>query len=208
MFKTHITNLEDAKLAIEQYGECWLHGCGNIYTDKGAHEFRAKYGNPLHNGNPSAGAYFVHFTSVSQVPTSLERLHGMFHANRTKQVEEAAAKDNKVAAPVQVLKARATPPKAQGEAGTTEDLSGASAHLAQKAAHLQSREVLLDETEVNLELKSQELANKELSILQAQKDAAAATEALKAKEAQLAAMEAELKKQAAILAKKTPAANS
>lgn len=82
MFKTSQSNIPQIKATIKAYGECWFHGCGNIYADKQASDFRQKFTNP----NSEEAAYRIHFTSVAQVPATVEDLNKKLMSSRNDEM--------------------------------------------------------------------------------------------------------------------------
>jgi dsRNA-specific ribonuclease len=82
MFKTTQENIPQIKATIKAYGECWFHGCGNIYADVSASDFRQKFTNP----NSEEAIYRIHFTSVSQVPATLEDLNKALMSSRSQEI--------------------------------------------------------------------------------------------------------------------------
>jgi hypothetical protein len=84
MFKTRQTNIPQIKAVINEYGQCWFHGCGNIYVDKKESDFRKEFTNP----NSEESVYRIHFTSISQVPSTVEDLDKLLLASRNKEMIE------------------------------------------------------------------------------------------------------------------------
>lgn len=82
MFKTSQANIPQIKATIKAYGECWFHGCGNIYADEISSGFRQKFTNP----NSEESVYRIHFTSVGQVPATVEDLNKLLMASRSKEI--------------------------------------------------------------------------------------------------------------------------
>jgi hypothetical protein len=82
MFKTSKENIPQIKATIEEFGECWFHGCGNIYVDQGASDFRQKFTNP----NSEESTYRVHFTALNQVPATLEELNKLLMTSRSEEI--------------------------------------------------------------------------------------------------------------------------
>jgi hypothetical protein len=82
MFKTSQANIPQIKATIKAFRECWFHGCGNIYADQAASDFRQKFTNP----NSEESTYRIHFTSVSQVPGTTEELNKMLMASRNQEM--------------------------------------------------------------------------------------------------------------------------
>lgn len=82
MFKTTQANIPQIKATIKVYGQCWFHGCGNIYDNESASNFRQKFSNP----NSEESIYRIHFISVSQVPTTVEELNKMLMASRSQEI--------------------------------------------------------------------------------------------------------------------------
>lgn len=97
MFKTNDKNIPQIKAVIKKYGECWFHGCGNIYIDKQASDFRQNFTNP----NSEESIYRIHFTNISQVPTDTEQLNKLLMSSRNKEMIEA--KMNKVSHSVSTI---------------------------------------------------------------------------------------------------------
>jgi hypothetical protein len=82
MFKTSEKNIPQIKATIKVYGQCWFHGCGNIYDDKAASDFRQKFTNP----NSEESVYRIHFTSIDQVPATTEELNKKLMASRSQEM--------------------------------------------------------------------------------------------------------------------------
>lgn len=82
MFKTTQANIPQIKATIKKFGECWFHGCGNIYDKIEASNFRQKFTNP----NSEESVYRIHFTSTNQVPTTVEELNKMLMASRNQEM--------------------------------------------------------------------------------------------------------------------------
>jgi hypothetical protein len=82
MFKTSEANIPQIKATIKAFGQCWFHGCGNIYADKEPSDFRQKFTNP----NSEEAAYRIHFTSISQVPSTLEELNKKLMSSRGEEI--------------------------------------------------------------------------------------------------------------------------
>lgn len=82
MFKTKQENIPQIKAVIKAYGECYFHGCGNMYTSKEASDFRQKFTNP----NSEESVYRIHFTSVGQVPATVEELNKKLMASRSQEI--------------------------------------------------------------------------------------------------------------------------
>jgi hypothetical protein len=82
MFKTSQANIPQIEATIEAFGECYFHGCGNMYTSKEASDFRQKFTNP----NSEEAAYRIHFTSVRQVPATVEELNKKLMSSRSDEI--------------------------------------------------------------------------------------------------------------------------
>lgn len=82
MFKTSQANIPQIKATIEEFGECWFHGCGNIYADKVSSDFRQKFTNP----NSEESTYRIHFTNVKQVPGTVEALNKALMSSRSDEI--------------------------------------------------------------------------------------------------------------------------
>jgi hypothetical protein len=82
MFKTTQANIPQIKATIKAFGECWFHGCGNMYADKSASDFRQKFTNP----NSEESSYRIHFTSIAQVPVNVEDLNKKLMSSRSEEI--------------------------------------------------------------------------------------------------------------------------
>lgn len=204
MFKTNEANLTHAAEVCEHFGECWLHGDGNVYHKKAASQFKADFSNPGPSNTKPAASYWVHFTNVTQIPEAtpagLKRLERMFMENFNRIVTEEANKVTPNAYEPVVLpqKPISVAPANTGTKPVTHDLS------INKDAILNAREEQLD----NLEL---ELANKESAIAGTENMLKSQQNRLSEIEQKLIDREKELNKKEAALAKKaagTTPANS
>ena len=198
MFQVNAQNLKDLRAAVEQYGEAWIHGCGNIYVTKEDSHFRAKWSNPLHNGDASAPKYWAHFKSVDEVPDNVEALIKLFEGNRMKQLRDSADKENKNISPVKMLKGTQPAAAPKAPAVGTEELVKAAAHLQEKSMEISGRENILDKKEIELEEKQQEIYAREQQV---QELARKKDQELKDHARALAEKEAELAKREKALAK-------
>lgn len=85
-FKTHQRNLTQLKGAIKAWGAAWFHGDGNIYrADKP--EFEKKSDDRKNYANPTSeeATYRKKFTSIDQVPSSIEAMNQLLMAEKNKQ---------------------------------------------------------------------------------------------------------------------------
>jgi hypothetical protein len=82
MFKTSQANIAQIKATITAYGECWFHGCGNIYVGKSESDFRKDFTNP----NSEESVYRVHFTNAGQVPSNVEDLNKLLMQSRNQEM--------------------------------------------------------------------------------------------------------------------------
>ena len=82
MFKTSHANIAQIKATIGAYGECWFHGCGNIYVGKSESDFRKDFTNP----NSEESVYRVHFTNAGQVPGNVEDLNKLLMQSRNQEM--------------------------------------------------------------------------------------------------------------------------
>lgn len=89
LFKVNSVNLALARAAVRAYGECWLHGDGNIYAKEEDSDFRAVFSNPNPDKTPSAGQYRLHLTSISQVPNSAEEAEDALMRAKAQEAREA-----------------------------------------------------------------------------------------------------------------------
>lgn len=89
LFKVNRANLTLARAAIREYGECWLHGCGNIYATKEDSDFRKEFTNPNPDKTPPASAYVLHLTRVSQVPGTPEEAEEALLKSKAQEARES-----------------------------------------------------------------------------------------------------------------------
>lgn len=83
MFKTHEKNIPQIKGALKAYpAGVWFHGCGNIYVSEKASDDRKNFTNP----NSEEATYRIHFTSVDQVPATLDELNKKLMASRVSEL--------------------------------------------------------------------------------------------------------------------------
>jgi hypothetical protein len=90
MFKTHKENIPQIHAVIDAFGECYFHGCGNLYDNKQDSDFRKDFTNPGHNNTTPASAYRVHFTDANQVPKTTEELNALLQKSFAKEQVEAS----------------------------------------------------------------------------------------------------------------------
>ena len=81
-FKIVQANIPQIKATIAKYGECWFHGCGNIYSKKYPSDLRKDFTNP----NSEEATYRIHFTSLNQVPDSVEQLTKLLLTSRNQEM--------------------------------------------------------------------------------------------------------------------------
>lgn len=88
LFKVNKANLALARAAIRAYGEAYLHGCGNVYATEEDSNFRRDFSNPQSDKSESPSTYRLHFTDVSQVPTTVEDTERQFFASKQRDQRE------------------------------------------------------------------------------------------------------------------------
>lgn len=199
LFKVNDANLQHLRDVLEEYPKAWIHGDGNIYVDEEASDFRARFGNPLHNGTPAPAAYRTKFTDVSDVPAgpkALERLERLLMDSKAMEnIEDAKVKEN---TDFKVLKAK---PTAAAAAQPDEDLEEKGNYLSRKEAGLRG-------IQFDLETKGEQLSEKESQLHTAAKNVSAKSAELDVKEKVLAEREAKLKEMEEKLAALQPADKS
>jgi hypothetical protein len=82
MFNLSKANIDQIKATLVEYDECYFHGCGNIYADKEASDLRQNFTNP----NDDNATYRIHFTSIKQVPSTVEALEKKLLASRSEEI--------------------------------------------------------------------------------------------------------------------------
>lgn len=82
MFKANQANIAQIKATIDAYGECWFHGCGNIYVGKDESDFRKNFTNP----NSEEAIYRIHFSSINEVPSSVKELNELLMKSRNQEL--------------------------------------------------------------------------------------------------------------------------
>lgn len=109
MFKTHEKNIPQLKAALKAYPEngIWFHGCGNMYADKKASDDRQNFTNP----NNEESTYRIHFTSVGQVPDTIEALNKMLMASKSQEI--IAERANKISTGIKTVKVEDEEPAAK-----------------------------------------------------------------------------------------------
>ena len=177
MNRCNEANLEHARETVEQFGECWLHGDGNVYHTEAASKFQRTFSNP----NNMHAKSWAHFRSVAQIPETPEELLPIFMGNRVKDEQDAGKEQNKNTNEPVVIKSKKLPPVIAKI--STEDLLKTAAGLTEKESFLSSREDILDQTEIQLEQKNKSLAKMEARLKQMEQDLATREAALKKKEA-------------------------
>jgi hypothetical protein len=118
MFKTTKENIPQIKATIKAYSECWFHGCGNIYAEQSASDFRQKFTNP----NSEESTYRIHFTSINQVPDTVEQLNKMLMTSRSQEiVKEKMPKASQTIKTISVEQDEAPIKKGKEKAQKTEE---------------------------------------------------------------------------------------
>lgn len=92
LFKVVRKNLIHARAVIRQYGKCYLHGDGNIYINLEDSGFRKDFTNPNADGTPPAAAYVLCFTSIDQVPTTVQACEEAFLKAKNQEQRDNANK--------------------------------------------------------------------------------------------------------------------
>lgn len=97
--KLHPHNLKQLAAIVSTFGECWIHGDGNMFVKKEHSDFRQEFSNP----EQEESKYRAHFKEGDSLPTSVEGLERVM--NRTRQTEKQIAKDKeKLTSPVTTVK--------------------------------------------------------------------------------------------------------
>lgn len=156
LFKVNNANLTHLRAAVEQYGEAWIHGDGNIYVDEPASNFRKDFSNPTHDGMPTAPQYRAHFKSLDSIPTSVDAMKKILLDNANRETEKKQETVNKTDVKIIQL------PKNPALDTNTSDIAQT---LAEKAEELKEREEEVLETEKEQSDRAAKItaANKELA---------------------------------------------
>jgi hypothetical protein len=99
MFKIQEIHLKDyLPKVIKKYGHAYLHGDGNIYIDKATDQ----NGNPIQATHQASyiaktfsaienesARYVVKFTSVDQIPGSVDEMEKLFMSTKQRELREA-----------------------------------------------------------------------------------------------------------------------
>src|ERR1700733_5045838 len=88
LFKVNKANLALARATVRTYGQAFLHGCGNVYATEEDSNFRRDFSNPQSDKSESPSTYRLHFTDVSQVPTTVEDTERQFFASKQRDQRE------------------------------------------------------------------------------------------------------------------------
>jgi hypothetical protein len=126
MFKTNQANIAQIKATIDSYGECWFHGCGNIYVGKDESDFRKNFTNP----NSEESIYRVHFSGQNEVPGNVKELNELLMKSRNQELiqEKMPASTTMVktisVAEGKLRKPRGTKPPVEEEEVTKVDSEG------------------------------------------------------------------------------------
>lgn len=82
MFNTSEQNIPQIKAAIKTYNKVWFHGCGNLYDNQEASDFRQKFTNPSNE----ASVYRVVFDDVRLVPKTKKELDELLLKSRSQEI--------------------------------------------------------------------------------------------------------------------------
>jgi len=88
-FKTHQSHVPAIKATIAAKGAVWFHGDGNIYhaESRMSSADAARYAQrlPGREGRPGPGSYRVQFTSIADVPATVEEINKRLIDSFTKE---------------------------------------------------------------------------------------------------------------------------
>ena len=109
LFKTHPNNIPQIKAHIKAVGATYFHGDGNLYAADEDNQLHSDNNVTYSNPKQEEAKYRVKFTSVSQVPDTVEELNEMLLKAKnqeilTERATQAASgvKNFEVEAPVKV----------------------------------------------------------------------------------------------------------
>lgn len=85
--KLHPHNLKQLAAIVDTFGECWIHGDGNMFVKAEHSDFRQEYSNP----EQDESKYRAHFKKGDPLPASVDSLEKIMQ--RTRQVEKQKAKE-------------------------------------------------------------------------------------------------------------------
>ena len=92
LFKAYERDLEIARQSIENWGVAYIHGDGQVYRDENSSDTHKHFTNPLPGKNPPPhpATYRMKYTSVDQVPKTVEALIAQLEAAKQQDYQKQA----------------------------------------------------------------------------------------------------------------------
>lgn len=140
--KLHPHNLKQLAAIVSTFGECWIHGDGNMFVKAEHSDFRQEFSNP----DQEESKYRAHFNKGDQLPTSLDSLEKIMNRTRASEKQKAKDKEKQISA-VTTVKVDVDEPGNLGP--SLEEMKALS--LRDKEFELQARQDELDTNAGQLE---------------------------------------------------------
>lgn len=170
MFKIVRENLPQIEATVKAYGNCFVHGDGNLYVAKADSDFRRDYSNP-----DSPAKYRVEFKEGDHIPADVEAIKNAMMNNFAKEraTEEAEQrKENRVKG----IKVESQEQKVLPNAEEKEQEIGTPAldryrkTLDGRATFLDTRAETLSEREAAIAREAKDLADQKAALMKQQKE--------------------------------------
>lgn len=157
LLKVNEANLQHCRDVVEQFGQAWIHGDGNIYVDKQAHTTARDFGTPGPRREAGASSYWAYYDDVDEVPDTVAQLKKDFMKNKERMVEQI--EEQKVKTDIKVVKQKLPVVETKQSGPDPKEVA-----LAQKEDHLKAREDSLQDWQQKLKADTERQAAKDAEL--------------------------------------------